>query len=682
MIQNPLRHLQHPIAFDEIKVEHIEPAIEALIADAEQALANIAATQNTDYAATFEALEKATADLESALGVIGHLESVQSSPELREVYNRVYPKAYRFLAQIPLNAGVWQSLRACAQDTAQQTQLNATQQRFVQLTCDHFRRHGAELDDTLKQELNELDRQLVEHCNRFAQNVLDATDKVEWHITDEDLLQGLPQSAREAARESAQQKGYEGWRLTLHGPSLSAALTYLDHRGLRQEIWEAYHRRASEGEASNVPLITGILKLRQRKAQILGYAHFGDLVLADRMAQKASQAQAFLNDLATKTQAHWEQENQALRDFYHAQEGKDAPTLAPWDLGYYAEKQRQARYDFDEEALRPYFPAPQVLEGMLTLASTLYDLRIDLCDLPAWDPSVKSYAIRNHKDQLLAYFYIDLYPREGKRGGAWMNPLLTGDPLGPSKQPHVGLFCANVQPPTENTPALLSIRDVETLFHEFGHLLHHALSTVSVRSLAGTNVAWDFVELPSQIMENWCWEKDALALFARHHATGESIPDELWDKTKQTRQYRTANAMMRQLGFAHTDLAMHTLYDPAKDGDVLPFARQLLQRFSATTLPSDYAMIASFTHLFADPVGYAAGYYSYKWAEVLDADAFSRFKKEGVLNPAVGAAFRDTLLSQGNNRKPEELFQAFMGRPPRAEALLERAGLHTASQPH
>jgi oligopeptidase A len=308
---------------------------------------------------------------------------------------------------------------------------------------------------------------------------------------------------------------------------------------------------------------------------------------------------------------------------------------------------------------------------MFDITQSLYGVTITSTKLPGWNDDVRTYALSSGTETI-AMFYVDLYPREDKRGGAWMNPLISSVD---GKRPQLGLFCANVSPPVGGQPALLTHREVETLFHEFGHLLHHCFSKVSVRTLAGTNVAWDFVELPSQIMENWCWEREALDRFARHHETGAAIPDELFKKMVRARTFRAANAQMRQLSFATTDLALHRDYDAKKDGDVMKYALKIMRAFSPAPLPDNYGMLAGFSHLFGSPTGYAAGYYSYKWAEVLDADAFSRFKKEGIVNPKVGAAFRDNILSQGNSRDPAELYRAFMGRDPQLDALLERAGL-------
>jgi oligopeptidase A len=394
------------------------------------------------------------------------------------------------------------------------------------------------------------------------------------------------------------------------------------------------------------------------------------------MAHSGEQALHFLEDLKGKTERRFREENRELQEFRRSLEGSEATGLMPWDIGYYAEKQRAALYDFDEEALRPYFPMERVVAGMFDLVQRLYGITVqEEPGVPAWDPAVHYYNVRDASGIFLGGFYADWYPRENKRGGAWMDSLITGGPMGPEFRPHLGLICGNLTPPIGGKPALLTHRDVETIFHEFGHLLHHLLSRVETRSLAGTNVAWDFVELPSQIMENWCWEREALDLFACHWETGEPIPGDLFAKMKRARTFRAANAQMRQLGFGFIDLNIHVRYDPKRDGDPVEYSRKMLQEFSPAPLPEDHAMLAAFTHLFASPVGYGAGYYSYKWAEVLEADAFTRFRDGGIFSREIGSAFREKILSKGDSEDPAELYRHFMGRDPDPNALLQRSGL-------
>jgi oligopeptidase A len=674
-MRNPLIQLAFEIPFDQIEAAHVEPAIDALLAGAQAAVDAIAANDEPrTYANTLGALEEATELLERAMTVIDHLESVATNDALRAAYNATRPRVSAFWSELAMNDELYQAVRAF-RETDEARALPPTEKRFLEKTQDDFRRHGAELNPEDKAKLQAIEIDLTKLTTEFSQNVLDETNAFELIITDENKLAGLPESAKQAAEENASAKGVKGWRFTLHAPSMIPVLTYLDDPSIREHVWRAYNTRAVSGERDNRRLIGRVLELRRAKAKLLGYEDFSDLVTEDRMAKVGATAKAFIDDLRARTQGAFERENQELQAYRNEIEGGSAPALDPWDVAYYSEKQRQAQYDFNEEDLRPYFPLDRVLAGLFATAQALYEIEIVEREATAWDREVKSYAIHDADGTMIAAFYVDLFPRENKRGGAWMNALISAAHREEAAPPHLGLFCANVNPPVGGKPALLTHHEVETLFHEFGHLLHHCFSRVSVRSLTGTNVAWDFVELPSQIMENWCWERSGLDLFAAHYESGERIPDELYEKMLRARTYRAANAQMRQLGLASVDLALHQDYEPDRDGDVMAFGREILQRDSSTTLPDDYAMLAGFGHIFAHPVGYAAGYYSYKWAEVLDADAFTRFKKEGITNPEVGRAFRDTILSKGNSKEPEKLYEDFMGRGPELDPLLERAGL-------
>lgn len=666
---NPLLDLGFEIPFDTIAAEHVEPAADALIAKVKETIASIGQSEEPPtYANTLQALERCTEPLERAMGVVGHLESVRTTEELRAAYNVVRPRVSELYSSIPLDPKLYARLAAFAA-TDEAKALGATQARFLEKELRSFRRNGADLDEAGKAKLTEIDVELAKLTTKFAQNLLDETNAFELVVTDEGDLEGLPPSALKAAKAAAEAKEIEGWRFTLQAPSVIAVMSYLEKDAIREKVWRAYNTRASQGERDNRPLITRILELRRAKAELLGYSTFADFVLEERMAKAGGQAQAFVADLTDKTVAFFDDEKEQLREF----SGKDA--LAPWDVGIFSEKMRKARYDFDDEELRPYFEVERVLGGLFSVVERLYGVSVEkLDDIPTWHEDVRTYRLRDG-DRVLGVFYVDLYPREDKRGGAWMNSFITGGPRDDGFAPHLGLFCANVSPPVNDEPALLTHNEVQTLFHEFGHLMHHCLSEVDVRSLAGTAVAWDFVELPSQIMENWCWEREALDLFARHVETDDPIPDALLEKMQRARTYRAASAMMRQLGFAHADLALHIDYDAAANGDPVSYAREHMARYSTTALPDDYAMICGFNHLWAGPVAYASGYYSYKWAEVLDADAFTRFKEAGIFDAEVGAEFRDRVLSRGDSADPDQLFRDFMGREPRVEALLERSGL-------
>jgi oligopeptidase A len=695
---NPLLNLGFNIPFEALLPAHVEPAVAALL---ERSRRNIEAIENDasapSYDNTLGRLDTATEQLEVVMTVVGHLETVMTSPELRDVYNRVRPEVSAFYASIPLRPALWQRLKAFGA-TPEAASLRGARARFLKKTLEQFRREGADLNPDDKARLEAISRELADLTSRYGQNVVASTAAFELVIEDEARLSGLPASAKERAREDAAAHGQAGYRFTLQAPSMIPVLTYADDAGLRREVAMASERRATTGEWQNPPLISKILELRREQATLLGFQSFADLVLEDRMAKTGAAARRFVDDLAVRCQPAFEREKRELYAFRQRCEGPSAAAVERWDVSYYAEKQRQALYDFDSEELRPYFPLDRVVDGLFTTAHHLYGVSVrPNHTLGRWHPDVRAYDIVDEQGQLLASFYADLFPRESKRDGAWMNALISGTtvPLGAgaptpavvagegapapavpgASSVHLGLICCNLTPPTGGKPALLSHMEVKTMFHEFGHLLHHCLSRVDVRQLVGTNVAWDFVELPSQIMENWCWEKEALSSFARHYETGEPIPDALFEKMQRARTYREATATTRQLGFATVDLALHVDYDPASDGDLLAYARRIAQPFSPAPLADNYAMIASFNHLFASSVGYAAGYYSYKWAEVLDADAFTRFKREGVYSRQVGEAFRRSVLERGDSADPMELYRDFMGREPSLDALLQRSGL-------
>jgi oligopeptidase A len=578
------------------------------------------------------------------MAVVKHWEFVANSPELREAVQTIDPEVSEFSSSIPLNEKLWKAIQAVPFEG-----LSAIEERYLTKQIDAFRRHGAELDADGKRRVMEIDIELQKLCTKFSQNVLDATNAFELMIEDESRLEGLPDSAKAMARANAESKGKPGYRFTLQAPSMTPVLTYASDRELRHTLWQAYNARAVDGEFDNRDLMRQILTLRREKARLLGYFNFADFVLADRMAKRGSIAREFVADLEKATREKFIEEHAALEKFAGV-------PLEPWDVGYYAEKQRQALYDFDEEVLRPYFPADAVIDGMYRLFGQLLGIEVrHRADAKVYEPSVK---------------YFEIY------GGAWMEGMRTGGPRPDgSFLPHLGAICGNMTPPLPGKPALLTHRDVETIFHEFGHLLHHCLSEVPLRGLSGTNVPWDFVELPSQIMENWCWERESLDFFAAHHETGAKIPEELLQKMRRARTYRAASMQMRQVGFGTVDLELHTNFDPQIEQDLLQTVNQMLQRFSPLPLPPNYGMILGFTHLFAGPVAYAAGYYSYKWAEVLDADAFSRFQESGVLDHEVGQHYRRAILAKGNSEDPQILYRAFMGRDASPDALMRRNGL-------
>lgn len=666
---NPLLAIGQTIAFDQIRPEHVEPAVALAMSKATEALEAVAsAPPSREH--TLLAFDRALVELSEVVTVVRHLESVVTSPELREVYNRIDPEVSAFYAAIYRDARLLNALLAF-RATPEAAGLTPAETRFLTESIEAFQREGAGLSAETQHRLGEISRKLAELSSRFSQNLVDETAAFSLLVTCREALDGLPDSALKAAEEDAKSQGEVGYRFTLQAPSLIPALTYLKSASLREQLYTAYHSRASSGARNNGPLIEAMLKLRQEKAEILGYRDFSDLVLADRMAKNGAKAFEFVERLKARSVASFETETEELQAFQREHEGV-ASQLKPWDVGYEAERLRQKRYDFDEEALRPYFPLPSVLHGLFSLVNRLYGVEVKPITLPSWHAEVQSYALCEG-DRQLGQFYMDLFPRDEKRGGAWMDAFITGMPGSKALQ-HVGLICANLTRPLGDQPALLNHREVETLFHEFGHLLHHLLAEPELYSQAGTQVAWDFVELPSQIMENWCWEREALALFARHVETGETIPEELLAKMEAARNFRSASAMMRQLGFASVDLWLHRDFKPGSE-PLLPAVMAHMQPFSPAQLVEGYAFITGFGHLFSSAVGYAAGYYSYKWAEVLDADAFTRFQSEGIFSREVGEAFRRQILARGDSQDPSELFSAFMGRDPDPEALFRRAGL-------
>ncbi len=676
MSENPFLSRDFSIPFEQMRGEHLKPAFDTLLAEAEQALEAIADDPAPSFETTLMRLEEATEPLEQIITRAQHLESVRTTDAMRAAVNEVLPAYSAFTSSVYLHPGLWKAIESVA-NSPEAAALDPVQARYLTKTVDAFKRHGAHLDAAGKERIAAIDKRLTELTTRFGQNVLDATAAWEHVVTDEAGLAGLPESAREAAREDAQAKGKEGWRFSLQVPSYVAVLTYADDAALRESLYRAYNSRASSGEGDNRPLILEILQLRKEKAGLLGYADFSDLVLAERMAKRGQTATEFIAGLTERTRPFFERERAELEAFRKELEGPEAPALQAWDVKYYAEKLRKARYAYDEERLRPWFSADKVLSGLFGIVHKLYGITIEEATDGAslWDEAVKLYAIRDAEGVHRGSFYVDLFPRDNKRGGGWMNCFIVGGPRDDRFAPHLGLVCGNLSKPVGDKPALLRPSEVRTIFHELGHLLHQCLSTVSIKTLAGVNVAWDFVELPSQLMENWCWEREALDLFARHYETDETLPAADLEKLLEVRNFQAGMMQMRQLGLATLDLRLHQDYDPDTHGELLPYCRKIAEEFSPAPLPDDFAMVTGFGHLFSAPVGYGSGYYSYKWAEVLDADVFSRFKEEGIFNPETGRRFLDRLLSRGDSDDPLQLFKDFMGREPDAEALFERRGL-------
>jgi oligopeptidase A len=670
---NPLLAVRLPVPFDEVRPDHIVPAVDRLLVDAQARIDAVGSAPRT-YEGTLGALDVATHELDYATNVASHLESVLGSEELRAAFNAVLPKVSAFYTSILLAEPLFRAIREFS-ETPEAKELTGPAARYLSKTLADFRRNGAALNDAGKKRLSEIDVSLSELTLKFAQNVVDATAGFELLLGDRARLSGLPEGAVEAAKRAAEEKGKQGFRITLQAPSYGPVMSFADDRALREEMYRAQVTRASSGDKDNRGIIREVLALRQEKARLLGFAHFADLATDDRMARSGKEALAFVTMLRDRLKPGFERENGELQAFA-TKEGHPG-RLEPWDVTYWAERQRRALYDFDEETLRPYFPLDRVQRGLFEVAGHLYGIAIERdTDARVWHPDVSAWSVVDKDGTKLGGFYLDLFPRETKRDGAWMGGVVDRLPGTKDERENVAVIVGNMTPPRgAGRPALLNHREVETLFHEFGHMMHHVLSEVPIRAMAGTRVVSDFVELPSMIMENWCWEREALDRFARHWETGAPIPDDILGRMLRARTYRAANALMRQLGFSTVDLLLHTEYDPDKHGDVMDYAREVFGRFSPVPLPDDYAMLASFSHLFGAAYGYAAGYYSYQWSEVLEADAFSRFRDGGILSAAVGDRFRRDVLSRGDTDDPAVLYRTFLGRDPDVGALLTRLGV-------
>jgi oligopeptidase A len=682
--------------------EQVEPDIRRAIDTARARIAafRLLAGPDLTYGQVLLGLEDATRGLDHAWGLVTHLDSVLNSPALRKAYNALLPDITAFYTSITLDAEVWSVLRAYSQ-TPEAKGLQGVRARFLEETLNSFLDQGAELGADGKLRLAAINARLAEVTQRYSENVLDSTNAWELVVTDAARLSGLPESALAAARQSAASKGHvDAWRFTLHAPSLLPILTYAKEDSLREEAWSASTSVGRKGDWDNTVLVREILALRQEKAVLLGRADFPDFTTRRRMAGSGARALGFVEDLHARIRDRFRVESDELEAFRAAKSGEAVRALHPWEFAYWSECLRRDRIGFDDEALRPWFPADGVVEGMFRLFGEVLGFRVLGRDtrhldsktglstdipakgeraegpaVPVWHPEVSFHELWDG-DRHLGSFYADWFPRESKRGGAWMNCLRTGGPRPDgSFAPHLGLMCGNFTPPNNGQQALLTHDEVTTVFHEFGHLLHLLLCEVEVESLAGTRVAWDFVELPSQILENWCWHRESLDTFARHHVTGEPIPESMLAQLRQAATFRAASSAMRQLAFGKLDLDLHLRTAAGELVDLDAHWNRDLADWLPRTTREIPAMARRFTHIFGDATGYAAGYYSYKWAEVLDADAFGRFQRAGLRNPSVGREFRASILARGNAVPPERIYRDFMGRDPDPEALLVRDGL-------
>ena len=679
---NPLLATTDRIPFDRIRAEHVEPGVHEALAEAKRVVDEVVAdAEPPTWTNTMARLEGALERLSHVVTPVSHLVSVAESPELRAAFNAVLPKLSAFWASLPLDPKLWDRIRSFS-ETAEAAALQGIRRRHLDKTVQEFRRAGAELPDESRDRLQKIHVELAELSQRFRENVLDETAAFERLVTDESRLDGVPEAARQRYRAAARESDRDGWLLTLDYPAVQPILKHCHDRALREEIYRAHALRCREGAHDNRALIARILRLRDELATLLGYASFSDYQLEDRMARTGARAHAFEIDLANRTRPFFERDVRELQA-----EAADAglDTLRPWDVSYLTERARKARYDLDEEALRPYFPLDRVQAGLFEIAERVFGHRVrEEPNDAVWHPDVRYYRLVDEEDTPVGEFYTDWFPRKEKRQGAWMTTFVNGGPRESGFVAHVGAICGNFEPPQDGKPALLTHDEVETLFHEFGHLLHQCTSRVEVPSRGGVHVAWDWVELPSQLLENWTWEREALDVFARHYDTDEELPDELFQKMIEARRFMGGWRQMRQISFGVVDLELHSDVAPEvrrthEDGEgadlragdrVLERARMRFADFSASGEFADHHILTSFSHLFAG--GYAAGYYSYIWSEVLDADVFTRFRREGVMNGDTGRDYVETILSQGDSVDPEDMFRAFMGRDPDPTALLDR----------
>ena len=663
---NPLLDRGFPVPFDRIGPGDVGPAVGEVLARARVRIDELGAGAGGSYGEVVGELDALAEEVERTWSPVSHLYNVHATPDFRGAYAAALPEITRFSSRLHHHEGLYRRLRDFAASPAA-TSLAGLRRRHLDRTLRDFLRAGAALGPADKQTLEDVRLELSELSRRFEENLLEETAAFGKVITDADVLAGLPGTALERAAQLAAERGEGGWRITLDMPSVQAVLQHADDRALRREIHAAYLDRCTAGERDNRPLITRILELRRRVAELLGYPDFPDYRLETLMARSGGRVRTFLDELIGGTRPFHDRDTAELEA--HARRS-GLGTLQPWDAAWLMEKLRRERFDMDDEMLKPWFPLGEVQSGLFEIAKRLFGLSVLRVDNPAvWHPDVRYFEVRDRAGVHLGSFYTDWFPRETKRQGAWMDGLVAGGPTPDGGfHPHLAFIGGNFTPPTATRPALLTHREVRTLFHEFGHLLHHTASRVEIPARGGANVAWDWVEVPSQIMENWCWEREALDLFARHHETGEPLPDALLERLLAARRFMGGWMQMRQLSFANLDLELHRTW--RGETPVMDYAAAALRPFVPSDRFVERHILPSFAHLFAG--GYASAYYSYIWSETLEADAFSRFAAEGVLNPATGSAFRDRVLAEGDRRDPEELFREFMGRDPDPAALIRR----------
>jgi oligopeptidase A len=676
---NPLLDFSGLPRFTELKPGHVTPAMDQLLAEGRATVAAV-----TQAAPTWEAfvapLEDVNERIGRAWGQVAHLHAVLDSPELREAYNANLPKLTEYWTALGQNEALFANYRKL-RASAEFERLSPPRKTIVEHALRDFRLGGAELPADKKQRFAEVQAELARLGAKFAENLLDATNAYAIVVAEE-RTRGIPQDVLEAAREAAQKDGKEGWKFNLHAPSYMPVLQYADDRGLRETLYRESATRASEfgrPEWDNTPLIARLVALRREAAQLLGFANYAEYSLVPKMAKSPAQVLEFLDDLAKRARPYAERDVDELRDYARASLGLQS--LESWDVAYASEKLRAARYAFSDQEVKQYFPEDVVLAGLFRVAQTLYGIRIAQASAPLWHPDVRFFEIRDAAGELVGQFYLDLYARETKRGGAWMDDAITRRRTAGGIQAPVAYLNCNFSRPVGGKPALFTHDEVLTLFHEFGHGLHHLLTRIEDLGVSGiSGVEWDAVELPSQFMENFCWEWDVLRHMTRHVDTGEPLPRALFDRMIAARNFQSGLAMLRQIEFAVFDMRLHFDFDPASGKSALELLREVRSRIAVLHPPEYNRFPNTFSHIFGG--GYAAGYYSYKWAEVLSADAYSAFEESGstagVLDAKTGERFRDEILAVGGSRPAAESFRAFRGREPRVEALLRHNGMMPA----
>ena len=671
ILTTPFQTKHNTAPFSQIKLEDYAAAFIENIASAK---AEIDAIANNHEAPTFEntivALDFSGEQLDRLSSIFFNLNSAETCDEMQKIAQEVSPLLTEFSNDVALNENLFKRVKA-VYDQKDSLTLTPEQTTLLDKKFKGFSRNGALLNEADKLVLREIDTELAKLKLTFGENVLAETNNYQLHITNEADLKGLPEGAKEMARSLAKSKELEGWIFTLDFPSYLPFVTYVENRELRKELAIAAGKKAfQDNEFDNKENVKRIVTLRHKRAKLLGYASHSHFVLEERMAQNPEKVKTFLNDLLQKAKPAAQKEFAQLTAF--AKELDGIENLEKWDSAYYSEKLKQKLFSLDDEILKPYFQLEKVLQGAFTIAEKLFGITFkEVFEIDKYHEEVQTFEVLDEKNNLVAVFYTDFFPRKGKRNGAWMTSYKSqAIKNGINDRPHVSIVC-NFTPPTETKPSLLTFNEVTTLFHEFGHALHGMLANTTYPSLSGTSVYWDFVELPSQVMENWCYEPETLALFANHYETGEIIPQEYVEKIKESASFLEGLATLRQLSFGILDMTYHAVNQEI--ADVKAFEKQAMDTASLFPDVAENCMSVSFSHIFQG--GYSSGYYSYKWAEVLDADAFAYFQEKGIFNKEVATKFKENVLSKGGTELPMELYKRFRGQEPNADALLKRAGL-------